>query len=314
MRNYTIPILLVIIGCQSTPKVIQSNNSAKKGATSEPSNNYTIQSEAELSSTGWTKVFEDNFDVSPNDSKNINWNVWGGGASNNELQMYTSYQSNLTVIKDPAESQNNLLVIKANKQKIVGAKYRRDVDATPTKFDFTSARIESKKMFAPNNVNSQLRIASRIKLPSGYGMWPAFWLYGDRWPTNGEIDILEARGNERNKFQTNHFYGVIPDRNLVKNQEGFITTTTDLTQSWHVYEVIWKKNSLVFLLDGQMIMSRSDNYIPNLFERLERITFNLAVGGDFFYKDGIRPTADQISIKAGEGMMLVDWVKVFVKK
>jgi hypothetical protein len=27
------------------------------------------------------------------------------------------------------------------------------------------------------------------------------------WPTQGEIDILEARGQEDMKYQTNYFYG-----------------------------------------------------------------------------------------------------------
>jgi beta-glucanase (GH16 family) len=42
---------------------------------------------------------------------------------------------------------------------------------------------------------------ARINLSSGYGMWPAFWFYGDDWPTDVEINVLEARGNEPFQFQ-----------------------------------------------------------------------------------------------------------------
>jgi beta-glucanase (GH16 family) len=40
------------------------------------------------------------------------------------------------------------------------------------------------------------------KLPKGDWLWPAIWMmpqesvYGD-WPRSGEIDIMEARGNDR---------------------------------------------------------------------------------------------------------------------
>lgn len=29
-------------------------------------------------------------------------------------------------------------------------------------------------------------------MPTGKGLWPAFWSYGPNWPNSGEIDILEG--------------------------------------------------------------------------------------------------------------------------
>jgi beta-glucanase (GH16 family) len=88
---------------------------------------------------------------------------------------------------------------------------------------------------------------ARIKLPGGYGMWPAFWSYGDPWPTQGEIDILEARGQEDMKYQTNYFYGRTENRNLVRGAEGFVTTDVSLQTCYHVYEMIWSQNDLKVL-------------------------------------------------------------------
>ncbi|WP_159452128.1 glycoside hydrolase family 16 protein [Hymenobacter roseosalivarius] len=200
--------------------------------------NQPTAKEAELLAAGWKKTFEDNFDVSPNNSLNPNWNVWVGGAFNNELQMFTASTRNLNVTADRDDAANNVLVIKAIKESVTGPKYRQDVDATPTNFEFTSARIESKTLSAPTKNTSQIRFVSRIKLPSGYGMWPAFWLYGNNWPTNGEIDILEARGNEPFLFQTNYFFGRQANVNLVQNAAIYVTTETSLTDWWHVYELI----------------------------------------------------------------------------
>ena len=45
------------------------------------------------------------------------------------------------------------------------------------------------------------KIVASIKVPSGYGMWPAFWTLGadistSGWPSCGEIDIVEWTANE----------------------------------------------------------------------------------------------------------------------
>ncbi|SMC00626.1 hypothetical protein SAMN00120144_4039 [Hymenobacter roseosalivarius DSM 11622] len=51
-----------------------------------------------------------------------------------------------------------------------------------------------------------------------------------------------------------------------------------------------------------------------MFAKPERITLNQAVGGDFFYKDLSIPAPSQIPLNEGEGVMLVDWVKVYAKR
>ena len=40
------------------------------------------------------------------------------------------------------------------------------------------------------------RIEARVKIPTGQGIWPAFWMLGEShetvgWPGSGEIDILK---------------------------------------------------------------------------------------------------------------------------
>ena len=237
--------------------------------------------------TGWTKIFEDDFatDLSK-------WNTWNGGAYNNELQMYQA--ANMQI------SSGNL-IISAVKETVTGP--TTPSDATPKTFNYTSGRIESKTNFSASSANPKIRIAARIKLPSGYGMWPAFWSYGDPWPTQGEIDILEARGQEEFKYQTNYFYGKTVNRNLVRGVEGFVTTDISLQTCYHLYEMIWSRNSLQFYFDGQLIKTNSGGYVPSLFGKTERITLNLAVGGNFF--SSFNPSLIQT------GTMYVDWVKVF---
>jgi len=148
-----------------------------------------------------------------------------------------------------------------------------------------------------------VRMIARIKLPTGYGMWPAFWSYGDPWPTQGEIDIMEARGNEPFKYQTAYWYGRRSGINIASGTEGFVTSESSLTDCWHVYEVIWQKNSLTYLLDGQVVVTKTGGWISDFYRKSERLTLNLAVGGGFF---GNPPASSIVT-----GTMQIDWVKVF---
>ena len=244
-------------------------------------------SESAITAAGWTKTFGDDF------STNLNsWNTWYGGAFNNELQLYQA--ANLSVT-------NGNLVISARNETVTGP--TTPFDATPKTFNYTSGRIESTTNFSAAGSTPVVRMMARIKLPAGYGMWPAFWSYGDPWPTQGEIDILEARGQEDLKYQTNYFYGKTVNRNLVRGAEGFVTTDVSLQTCYHVYEMIWSQTDLKYYFDGVLVKTNSGSYVPSLFGKTERITLNLAVGGLFF--SNLNPSLIQT------GTMYVDWVKVF---
>jgi beta-glucanase (GH16 family) len=197
---------------------------------------------------------------------------------------------------------NGVLSITAKKDNITGA--TNPFDTTPKNFNYTSGRIERKQNVSASSNTPKVRMVARIQLAPGYGMWPAFWSYGDPWPTQGEIDIIEARGQEPNKYQTNYFYGKAANRNIVKNATGYITADSDLTTCFHVYEMIWEQTKLTSLLDGKVVeVKTSGGNIPNLFGKTERITLNLAVGGVFF--SNLDPA------KIETGTMYVDYVKVF---
>jgi beta-glucanase (GH16 family) len=58
--------------------------------------------------------------------------------------------------------------------------------------------------------------ASKIRLPYGKGIWPAWWMYGHdhqtnlNWPTVGEIDILEMwGGNSKVNFTDQYAHGTL---------------------------------------------------------------------------------------------------------
>jgi beta-glucanase (GH16 family) len=256
----------------------------------------TIDGECDYNITttpsGWSVAFSDDFEGSSLNTDS--WNIWTGGAFNNELQHYQA--SNLQV-------SGGFLNITAKKEKVTG---KVDPWSNRNKtFNYTSGRIESKGLYSASTSSPKVRIMARIKLPSGYGMWPAFWSYGDPWPTQGEIDILEARGQEPNTYYTNYFYGTQVNRNLVSNSTSTINSNTSLQTCFHVYEVIWEQNSLTFYLDGVQVDKKTGGYVSELFGKQEKIVLNLAVGGNFFSR--------LITRNIVTGTMQVDWVKVLTQ-
>lgn len=292
---YLSAFILFLNACQKTDV---SDNQLPKNSTLEGLTTASISTTSTCNfdlnestiGTNWKKVFDENFK-----SGLSKWNIWEGGAYNNELQLYQP--SNLLV--DTAGI--GILNIIAKKESKDG--FVLPGSTTTKTFGFTSGRIESKTLFSARTDTPRVRVSARIKLPTGYGMWPAFWTYGDPWPTQGEIDILEARGQEPTKFSTNYFYGTTAGSNLVTNSTSTITSSTSLQTCWHVYEMVWSATKLEFYLDNKLIETKTGTYIPALFGKREKITLNLAVGGNFF--------TGLVTSKIVPGTMLVDWVRVY---
>ena len=291
---YTVLISIFTIGFTSCKK--KTDDPVAIIPTPIDTMNYDMN-EASVINAGWTKTFNEDF--STDLSK---WNIWQGGAYNNEFQCYTSASKNLSL-------NNGILYIKALKEKVTGD--TSNVDNTQGSFNFTSARIESKSTISANNVTPKIRYSARIKLPRGYGMGAAFWSYGANWPTNGDI-TMAARGDLPLEISTNYSYGAYISTNqvLISSLANY-DTNIDLTRYWHVYEVIWEQNTLTFMLNGKVIRVLDNSvspgdFISSMFGKTQNIVLNLAVGGNYFNN----PNPSTIVT----GTMQVDWVRVFTNK
>jgi beta-glucanase (GH16 family) len=295
IKNIGFSLLLICcLACSDSNK----NDEVNKVDREENTDGDTQENEGggNANTNDWTLVFEEEFDGNNLDE----WNIWSGGAFNNEIQLYNQEQLNI---------ENGLLTILAQKKPVTGDS--SPFDTTPKNFDYVSGRIECKTLFGPSDAEGEreYRIISRIKLPSGNGMWPAFWTYTDPWPTKGEIDILEARGNQTNRFQSNIFYGTEVNVPLNKNEDTAKSHQLDvnLALNFNTYELIWKANSLEILFDGQLLHTYnadSKNFVAELFGNKHQIVLNLAVGGGFF--EGVNPNGF-----VNTSFMQVDWVKVY---
>jgi beta-glucanase (GH16 family) len=92
-----------------------------------------------------------------------------------------------------------------------------------------------------------------MKLPSGFGLWPAFWL-GDadglKNPnqTRAEIDILESYGDDPTAaYQTVHAWN--PDGSNAYGL-GNVSRKNGMTSAYHTYAALVRPDYIHFYIDG----------------------------------------------------------------
>ncbi len=123
---------------------------------------------------------------------------------------------------------------------------------------YTAARLNSKFAFTYG------RIEIRAKLPAGIGTWPAIWMlnknidedgaYWDnlgfgttKWPSCGEIDILEHWGKNQN-YVSSALHNASSYGYKVKNVGG--QKIKDASTKFHVYSLEWSEEKMIFMIDG----------------------------------------------------------------
>ncbi len=135
---------------------------------------------------------------------------------------------------------------------------------------------------------------SRMKMPSGGGAWPAFWLLGSNidtvpWPRSGEIDIMEYTGNVPNRTTSAVHYA----NNFMAHEykSGAYNNAMELPSAYHTYGLLWLPNELTFYFDGREIFRVTKNdtgltrwpFGPNAqgVDPKMYVIFNLAMGGNY---------------------------------
>ena len=133
-------------------------------------------------------------------------------------------------------------------------------------------------------------ITARVKVPTGAGSWPAFWMLGaglskgEVWPDCGEIDIVEAKGSQPyTAFGTLHGPGYNGQAGTQRGS-AFLSPGPALSNDYHVYAIDWKPNQIDFSVDGKVYFTHSAaDVAPNkwVFNQEFFLILNLATGGNF---------------------------------
>lgn len=232
-------------------------------------------------------VMQDEFDT----DGEPNSNIWGfdigtgaNGWGNNELQYYTDRTENVTV-------QNGYLLITAKQESFEGSAY-------------TSARLLTKDKFE----QQYGRFEARIKLPWGRGIWPAFWMLGadidsNPWPSAGEIDIMEFRGQEPTIIHGSvHGPGYSAGEAITKTYE---LENDRFDTGFHVFGIEWGPNYVNYYVDDVLYNQITPDDVTGewVFNKPFYILMNVAVGGSFVGS----PDSETVFPQT----MLVDYVRVY---
>jgi len=112
----------------------------------------------------------------------------------------------------------------------------------------------------------------RGRIPSGRGLWPAFWLMPTdmSWPP--EIDVMEVLGNAPGKLFTTLHSRKFAQGTMI----GLGTGTADLSHADHAFGVDWGPERTRFYLDRRLVFSEPTP--PDCHKPFYLIA-NLAVGG-----------------------------------
>ncbi len=152
---------------------------------------------------------------------------------------------------------------------------------------------------------------ARLKLCTGKGTWPAFWMMPKNfktWPGDGEIDIMEEVGYHPNYVSSSiHCNAYNHPKGTQKTHEFLLSTAQT---EFHTYAVEWTADYLRFIFDGEEHLRFANdgkgNYDTWPFFNPFYLKLNLAWGGDWGGAEGIDETALPATYE-------VDYVRVFKK-
>ena len=128
-----------------------------------------------------------------------------------------------------------------------------------------------------------------MKLPSGQGVWPAFWLLGGDietvgWPACGEIDAMENIGREPTQVHgTIHGPGY-SGANAIGAPYA-LPGSVRFADDYHIFAVEWEQGEIRWYVDGKLYETRKKADLPVgakwVYDHPFFIILNLAVGGDW---------------------------------
>ncbi|HEY6509695.1 MAG TPA: glycoside hydrolase family 16 protein, partial [Vicinamibacterales bacterium] len=200
---------------------------------------HTRASAPDAQAPSSTVVFFDDFAAST-----LNRDAWNvivtGRTVNNEQQAYVDSPETIALVTGAAAAGANAGALKITARARPGFK-------TPEgrAFDFISGRLDTRGKIA----FSYGTVSARIKLTTGAGLWPAFWMLGDgRWPDTGEMDVMENVGAPDWTNSALHGPGYSGNTPLVSRRS--FPAGQDIT-GWHVYSMDWSSSGFVFKVDDE---------------------------------------------------------------
>ncbi|MFL5605432.1 MAG: family 16 glycosylhydrolase [Gemmatimonadaceae bacterium] len=246
----------------------------------------------------WTLTWSDEFDGGAGAA--VDGTKWvadtgGQGWGNQEWQYYTTGTENASL------DGTGHLVITAR-----AAEPKTSYHCWYGTCRHTSARLTTRGRLEP----TYGRVESRIRIPRGQGIWPAFWLLGADvgtvgWPKSGEIDVMENIGREPAMVHgTMHGPGYSAGNGITGS---YTLPTGTFADDFHLFAVEWTPGQIRWLVDEREYHRATPASLPSgatwVFDHPFFLLLNVAVGGAW-------PGDPDASLTLPQ-QMVVDYVRVY---
>jgi beta-glucanase (GH16 family) len=207
-----------------------------------------------------------------------NWKFENGFVRNQEFQWYQA---------DNAWCEKGLLIIEARREQKPNPAYQEgttDWRKKNANIDYTSSSLKT----SGNHSWQYGRFVMRGRIQIDAGLWPAWWTLGvkGRWPSNGEIDIMEYY---RNRVMANVATGT-DQLNKAKWFTKIRPADSLGGKAWaskfHTWRMDWDEKEISLYLDDVLMnnvalaeLVNGDGTNINPFNQPHYMLLNLAIGG-----------------------------------
>ncbi|HEY3791938.1 MAG TPA: glycoside hydrolase family 16 protein [Bradyrhizobium sp.] len=207
-----------------------------------------------------------------------NARYWGGAGS--DFKRKTSANGEQQIYVDPRYAGRGAVRLGLNPFRIHDGVLsivatRTPPELKPVLFDneYISGILTTQNSFAQKHGYFEIR----AKIPTGTGVWPAFWLLANDggWPP--ELDIMEGRGEEPGAVvMTTHWRH--PDTQRIESCEENFTVPT-APNEFHDYGALWERDRITYFIDRKPV---ADIKVPIGFDDPMYMIINLAMGAKYF--------------------------------
>ena len=210
-------------------------------------------------------------------------------ASNNEQEIYVdptyagSGGGTTALGLNPFSTSNGVLTITASTTPTA------DLSAL-NNFQYTSGLLTTQNSFAQTYGYFEIR----AELPTGQGVWPAFWLIPEAQVNADELDVVENVNGGPSVFQTAHW-----GPTSAPTQSPWYSMVSGLSTGFHTYGLLWTAQDLVWYIDGKAVAEMAT---PSTMNQPMYMLVNLAIGG-------VLPGAASSSLSSAT--MEVDYVHAY---
>ncbi|MBV9991135.1 MAG: family 16 glycosylhydrolase [Alphaproteobacteria bacterium] len=169
---------------------------------------------------------------------------------------------------DPATSAVKPWTVSKNILTLTAAPAAAEIQPLINGYQYTSGEINTFHSFSQTYGYFEMR----AKLPSGKGLWPAFWLLPEngQWPP--ELDIMEVLGDDTTTLYTTVHTG----DNGGNTGIGKAIKVADMSKGFHTYGCDWEAKYITWYFDGKPVFkvpTPKDMHQPMFMQA------NLAAGG-----------------------------------